>query len=211
MISHKELESKLLVTMAMLSAASALTLEGRSSLEEICDPYGDGPFNYQESGGGYTLTSQLVIDDEAVSMAFGPGSIPAVNKKSRLLVYNPKSDPTQEIRQALEAARIENKRVLVQWGFNGCIPCYKLHRVFEETEPLANILRKSFVQTLMDVTNKKSKPLLRKYTVDMPGVPHLTVLDAEGHVLENVKPTQQFYSSGSFDTDLLQGFLERWA
>jgi hypothetical protein len=53
--------------------------------------------------------------------------------------------------------------------------------------------------------------LLKKYNVQMPGVPHLTVVDGLGKVLANVKPSDQFYAAGTLDTDLLLDFLATWA
>ncbi len=126
-------------------------------------------------------------------------------------MYDPASDPSDDIRVALETARRENKRVLLQWGFNGCIPCYKLHRVFEETKPLSDILDKAFVHLAVDVTRDATKELFKKYNVEMPGVPHLTVLGEDGQVLANVKPGEKFYVFRALDTDLLQEFLEKWA
>ena len=63
----------------------------------------------------------------------------------------------------------------------------------------------------MDVTKEGSKALVKKYEVELPGVPHLTVLDGDGTVLANVKPSEQFSVSGVLDPNLIRGFLEKWA
>ena len=45
----------------------------------------------------------------------------------------------------------------------------------------------------------------------LPGVPHLTVLDANGTVLTNAKAAGNYYAHRELDVQLVQELLDRWA
>lgn len=62
---------------AMLKAAIAVAKGDRSQLErkELHDPFGDGPFEYAKTEGGFTLRSKLLDrQDKPVVLSFGPAS-----------------------------------------------------------------------------------------------------------------------------------------
>ena len=210
LVAWKSQESKYEAMMAMLSAAIAMRLDGHDGFEKVRDPFGSGPFQYVASNGGYTLTSHLTIEGKPVSVRFGEGAIPAVEKQLKLSVYDSKANPEDQIHAALETAQKEKKLVLIQWGFNGCIPCYGLHRMLEQSGKLSEIVRTGYVHIAIDVTNEASKVSLKKYNVEMPGVPRLTVLDSSGAVLANIRP-DEMRRFGELNEDLIRGVLEKWA
>lgn len=57
--------------MAMLLAGIAITDGGPEKLQEIRDPFGDGPFEHQPLENGYELRSKLVIDGKPVTLIVG--------------------------------------------------------------------------------------------------------------------------------------------
>ena len=57
---------------------------------------------------GYTLTSELTVDDEPFSMRFGEGAVPAPKKETQLLIYDPEVDADAEVREALNKAKQQN-------------------------------------------------------------------------------------------------------
>jgi hypothetical protein len=180
-LAQKYKYAESMTRLAMFNAAIDLRRGGRGSLADARDPYGDGPFKYQPSDDGYTLTSDSDVDSAS------------------------------EIENALVSAGRENKRVLLQWGFNGCIPCYSLHRTMEQHDGVSKVLRDGFIRLTVDVTNDKNEPLLKKYGLKDSGVPHLTILDSDGSVLANVTPSQNFYDNGVLDAQSLEGFMEKWS
>ena len=204
-------QEKSIARLAMLDAAIALQLHGQDAFRKARDPFGGGPFEYREVAGGYTLTSRLTVGGKPFAMTFGAEAVPKMNQHSGLLVYDEDADAASDIQRALSAAQREKKRVLLLWGFNGCIPCYLLHRTFEEEESLAAILQSGFVRQPVDVTNDANDALATKYGVGLPGVPHLTILDADGAVLVNAKPSDEFYINGQLNAGLIRDFLKQWA
>jgi hypothetical protein len=57
--------------MAMLLAAMAVAHSGPDALQDIRDPFGNGPFEYRELEGGFELTSKLVHDGQPVTLRAG--------------------------------------------------------------------------------------------------------------------------------------------
>jgi thioredoxin-related protein len=210
-LAQKYKYAESMTRLAMFNAAIDLRRGGRGSLADARDPYGDGPFKYQPSDDGYTLTSGLIVNGEPFSMTFGKAAAPEVKNRPQLLVYDSDVDSASEIENALVSAGRENKRVLLQWGFNGCIPCYSLHRTMEQHDGVSKVLRDGFIRLTVDVTNDKNEPLLKKYGLKDSGVPHLTILDSDGSVLANVTPSQNFYDNGVLDAQSLEGFMEKWS
>jgi hypothetical protein len=58
---------------AMLKAAVAVRRDGEAALKDAkyADPFGDGPFSYRKTDGGFELQSKLVVDGKSVTLAVG--------------------------------------------------------------------------------------------------------------------------------------------
>ena len=57
--------------LALFKAAVAVVRGGREKVKEHKDPFGDGPFEYQEVDGGFELKSKLVFKDQPVTLMVG--------------------------------------------------------------------------------------------------------------------------------------------
>jgi hypothetical protein len=57
--------------LAMLLAAIAVKEGGPGKLEDIKDPFGDGPFEYRKLDGGFELESDLQVEGKPVTLAVG--------------------------------------------------------------------------------------------------------------------------------------------
>lgn len=204
-------EAESTTRLAMFEAVIALRISGHDAFTAVRDPFGNGPFESRPTEGGYTLTSSLVIDDEPFVMTFGRNALPKAKEKSQLLVYDAGADSASEIEKALSKARREKKRVLLQWGFNGCAPCYRLHRMFEDNDRLAAILQERYVRLAVDVTNDENDVLAEEHGVEFPGVPQLTVLDIDGSAVVNIRASDELCVHRELDAGLVRKFLEKWA
>ena len=56
---------------AMLRAAIAVVSVGPAALSNFPDPFGNGPFQYRKTKGGFELASALVYKDHPVVLAIG--------------------------------------------------------------------------------------------------------------------------------------------
>ncbi|MCH7547907.1 MAG: thioredoxin family protein, partial [Planctomycetes bacterium] len=115
-----------------------------------------------------------------------PQSDKPENKK-KAPIYDEQADARIQIAEALAHAEKENRRVLIQWGANWCIWCYRLHDHFKEDRDVAKKLMYEYDVVLVDLGNdgKKNRDLAAKYDAELAGLPYLTVLDANGEVIAN--------------------------
>ncbi|MFT3881890.1 MAG: thioredoxin family protein [Gemmatales bacterium] len=128
--------------------------------------------------------------------------------KPEAKIYDEKADAKALINTALESAKRENRRVLIQWGGNWCSWCVLLHNKFKSDPTLAKTLRYEYDVVYID---SKNADLMKQYNVDQKaGVPYLTILDADGKVLTN-QETEFFETKADgkngHDAKKLQEFL----
>ncbi len=57
--------------LALLKAAIAVVQHGPDAMKETKDPFGDGPFEYKATDGGFELKSKLLFRDQPVTLAVG--------------------------------------------------------------------------------------------------------------------------------------------
>jgi thiol:disulfide interchange protein len=103
---------------------------------------------------------------------------------ARAPIYDEKADGSQQIATALETAKKENKRVLLQFGANWCIWCHRLHNLCETNSEICTKLRDAYIVVLIDVNKDHNKGVDARY--DHPtrfGLPALVILDADGKAL----------------------------
>jgi len=57
--------------LALLKAAIAVVQNGPEAIKDHKDPFGDGPFGYQATAGGFELKSKFVFKDQPVTLVVG--------------------------------------------------------------------------------------------------------------------------------------------
>jgi thiol-disulfide isomerase/thioredoxin len=144
-----------------------------------------------------------------------PPRLRAAKKRNlpRAPIYNPKANAKDDIATALLTAKRENKRVLIEFGGNWCVPCFRLYDVFKKHAEVSAIVNKGFVLVLVDADTNPA--LLERYDEqgERGGVPFLTVLNADGKVLrnENTGELEKKFASGGFDIPKVVVFLRQWS
>lgn len=120
------------------------------------------------------LTLSLTADDPKPEQK-------AKADKPEVKIYDEKADAKALINTALDSAKRENRRVLIQWGGNWCSWCVLLHNKFKSDPTLAKTLRYEYDVVHIDIKNTE---LMKSYeAIPKAGVPFLTVLDADGKVV----------------------------
>ena len=118
-----------------------------------------------------------------------PPAPAAAAPRTKPSIYDESADAAAQIKDALERARRENRRVLVQWGGNWCPWCIRLHELCASDKDIARILQYEYAVVLVDTGRPPGKnvDLARTYGADVAnrGYPFLTVLDASGNAVVN--------------------------
>jgi thiol:disulfide interchange protein len=158
---------------------------------------------------GYRIVALLCavgIVGIACCLAAGP-DFPKATFKG----YDERADGTQQIAQALAAAKPENKRVLLQFGANWCGFCRKLHALFHDSPAIAAELKAHYVVVYVDVNGGHNKAVDDRYgNPTNLGLPALVVLDADGKPLTTQSSEEFEQGSGHSQTKVL-AFLKTWA
>lgn len=135
---------------------------------------------------GFGLGANAAVAPPA-SAPSPPTSAPASTAAAKL--YDESADAKQQIAAALAKAKVENRRVLVQWGGNWCPWCIKLHELMKSDKEIAKTLQYEYDVVFVDAGKPAGKnvDLAKSYgaAVDTKGFPYLTVLDADGKPIAN--------------------------
>lgn len=151
----------------------------------------------------WTLTLAMAVAVPG-AVCFGQ----AVKKEKE--IYNERADARAEIKELLEKAIAENKRVIVVFGANWCYDCHVLDAAFHRSD-LAPILAANYYVVHVDIGNgDKNQDLMTKYEVPMKrGIPGLAVLDPDGKLVYSQK-NGEFENARALAPEDFLAFLNKW-
>jgi thiol:disulfide interchange protein len=122
-------------------------------------------------------------------------------------LYSETSNATTDIASALKQARLEHKRVILDFGGNWCGDCQVLDYYYHQS-PNAEILAKHFIIVHVDIGHMdRNVDVATRYHVPITkGVPALAVLDAHGTLLYSEREKEFEHTS----VEAITEFLNRW-
>jgi thiol-disulfide isomerase/thioredoxin len=123
-------------------------------------------------------------------------------------IYDATADGSKQIAEALNLARKSDKNVLLQFGGDWCVPCLKLHRLFETNTTINETLRADYVVVHVEY-NERNDHLVTTYRARQMGLPFLVILDSGGGLL-TTKNTQDFEEAGQHRPEQVLAFLKEW-
>ena len=125
-------------------------------------------------------------------------------------IYSESADAHAEIKEALQKAAAEHKRVIVVFGANWCYDCHVLDTAFHRSD-LAPILSANYEVVHVDIgKGEKNQDLMRKYEVPMKrGIPGLAVLDGDGKLVYSQK-NGEFENARALAPEDFLSFLNKW-
>src|SRR5262245_60074165 len=126
--------------------------------------------------------------------------------ESRSKVYDASADGAKQIAEALALATKNRKSVLLQFGGDWCIPCLKLHKLFETNKTISEALRDDYVVVHIEY-NERNDHLVTTYRARELGLPFLVILDSDGKHL-TTKNSQDFEEGGHHNPQKVLAFLK---
>lgn len=126
------------------------------------------------------------------------------------ILYPAGVDAHAEIKEALERAAKEHKRVVVVFGANWCYDCHVLDLAFHRPD-IAPLLNASYEVVHVDIgEGEKNQDLMQQYQVPKnKGIPALAVLDSDGKLLYSQK-NGEFEKARALGPEDLIEFLKKW-
>ena len=129
---------------------------------------------------------------------------------TRANIYDETADGSKQISDALNIAKREDKRVLLQFGANWCGWCHLLHELFESNRIISAKLKADYVVVMIDVNKGHNKDVDTRYGQPTRlGLPVIVVLDSEGKQL-TTKNSSELEDGKHHNADKVLAFLTDW-
>jgi thioredoxin 1 len=143
-------------------------------------------------------------------LALGLVASPAGQAGPKKPVYDEAADARTEITQAIRAAHVDGRRILLVFGANWCGDCLALDARFHEP-PAKPIVDANFHVIHVDIgRGNKNQDLAQKYGIPLDrGVPAVAVLDTNGVLLYSQK-NGEFEPAARLGAAAIVDFLNRW-
>ncbi|EDY80454.1 hypothetical protein VDG1235_68 [Verrucomicrobiia bacterium DG1235] len=126
-------------------------------------------------------------------------------------IYDEQLVGTEQIKAALEIAKAEDKRVLLQFGANWCVWCHRLHELYQSDSEVKTKLDSDYVLVLVDVNKGNNAEVNERYgKPTQHGLPVIVILDSDGAQLVT-QETGALESGQGHDPAKVMAFLEKWS
>lgn len=122
-------------------------------------------------------------------------------------LYDPSADAHSLVADAIAQASATHRRILIQWGNNRCVWCYRLHDLFETDSETQRLFESNYVFVSVDSGNSE---LAASLGTRLGSLPSLTVLEEQGQALVH-QETDSLRAGDRFDPPKVQAFLRNWA
>jgi thiol:disulfide interchange protein len=124
--------------------------------------------------------------------------------------FDPARDAAADLQEALAEAKRTSRNVLLDVGGKWCIWCRIMDDFFEANLALAQLREANYVTVKINFSpENKNETLLSKYP-NIPGYPHLFVLDADGKLLHS-QSTAELEAGKSYNLEKFTAFLKQWS
>jgi thioredoxin-related protein len=123
----------------------------------------------------------------------------------------------KRIAQALQIAKRDGKRVLVQSSAQGCTWCHVLHNLLTTNQEIMAKIDRDFIYVLVDTSNDDNRDFYKKYAQNTDHTLVLVVLDSDGKQLTQsigfdiVQADPQHPGDYHITPEHIMSFLNAWS
>ena len=147
---------------------------------------------------------------QQVSESFQEGSAAASTSTTRV-IYDPQANASDAIAQALAQAKVDHKRVLLDFGADWCPDCQVLAQLFDDPQvkPFLDahyhVVRIDVGQwdNNLDLANRYGNPIAK-------GIPAVVILDADARTITSTAGGELANARNATANEILS-FLQQWA
>jgi thiol:disulfide interchange protein len=130
-------------------------------------------------------------------------------------IYDTHADGEKQLAEALQQAKAEHKRVLLDLGANWCGDSQAMFRVLSTNREIQSFISENYVFDLIDVNqhglhSRNTRLLERLGNPTANGIPVLLILDENGRVL-NPDSDERLRDSDHQHPLLVLAYLRKWA
>lgn len=153
------------------------------------------------------LLGSMASFGQSASAAGGEATTKAATAPDK---FDPKRDPAADLTAAVERARSEGKRILLDVGGEWCSWCHFLDNFFAKNAELMKLREDNYVWLKINMSQEnENKTFLAAYP-EIQGYPHFFVLESDGTLLHS-QHTNVLELGKSYDLAKMTEFLKKWA
>ena len=124
--------------------------------------------------------------------------------------FDPARDPQRDVWAAIDVARSQHKRILLDVGGEWCGWCHLLDRTLAGDPVLSRYLADHFIVVKVNFSPENPNTSFLSCFPPIIGYPHLFVLDHDAKLLHS-QNTDVLESGKGYDTKRLLEFFRRWS
>jgi thiol-disulfide isomerase/thioredoxin len=124
--------------------------------------------------------------------------------------YDPKRDPTDDIKTAVVKAKSSGKHILVQVGGDWCGWCHLMSKYFNENEKVAAALAKNYLIVKVNYSDENQNEAFLKQYPPIPSYPFIYILNSDGKLL-HAQRTDPLEEGKGYSEERMLAFLDTWA
>jgi thiol:disulfide interchange protein len=155
---------------------------------------------------------EAAVAAAAPEAAVGTSDAEAAAKLSKLHMfakYDPARDPEADLKLALDKAKAEHKRVLLDVGGEWCSWCHLIDHYIATRDDVREAFEASFVALKVNYSDEnKNEAFIGKYG-KVPGYPHFFVLEPDGKLAVS-QGTSELEEGRGYNHDRMLAFAKRW-
>lgn len=130
-------------------------------------------------------------------------------------IYDTRADGEALLAEAIDVARTERKRVLLNLGANWCSDSQEMFSLFNTNAELRRFIQDHYVFVMVDVNRKgwreRNAKLVKRLGDPIgAGIPVLLILDSDGRLL-NREPGERLADSDHRFPAVVLSYLRKWA
>jgi thiol:disulfide interchange protein len=126
------------------------------------------------------------------------------------LKFDPKRDAAKDVAAAVQLAKAQGKRVLVDVGGEWCAWCHIMDRFFSANEEARTLRDAHYVWVKVNWSRDNRNEAVLSQWPKISGYPHLFVLDADGKLLHS-QDTSLLEEGKGYDLAKFVVFLRMWS
>jgi thioredoxin-related protein len=127
-------------------------------------------------------------------------------------IYNPEANAKEDIKNAIQKAKKENKHVFVQVGGNWCPWCLLFHQYINDEPEVKALIESNYVFTLLNYSteNKNLDLLVQYHNPGRMGYPVFLILDSNGKLI-HTQDSGLLEDGKVYDKRKVSTFLKNWS
>jgi thioredoxin-related protein len=123
--------------------------------------------------------------------------------------FDPAKDSFKDLKNTIELAQKENKRIILDVGGEWCIWCHRLDIFILSNDEIKNYLDENFITMKVHWSRElPNEKFLAQYP-KVDGFPHMYVLEKDGKLLHS-QNTGLLEKEKSYDKEKIMEFLKKW-